>query len=374
MKEVMTYKSGKFYFSDEYGTEKVKNFLVRAEVLNEIIASLPILPELAASFEPEIMYGSIAGTAAIEGNPLTKEDVKKIAEGLDIQGYAVKDKQEIKNLIKVYKWLHDPLAAKDPFLLSEDFIRDLHKKITFDIPHKRNMPGNYRNGRVEVGDKAHGGVFVPPKCLEDVSALMAEYIEWINSREVTGLHPLVRAPLAHYYFSVIHPFWDGNGRTARFIEALILKAGGVKYMPRELSNYYYRNMDEYYIAFSNTNKLKKDVSPFMEFFLEAIVSSMEKIKKIIIDFIRIFSLRDYYTQQNQKKAITKRQFELLSLLLNSPVGFEFSLKDLTLKTPFKLLYLKVTTQTARRDLARLTDMGLLIVEGKKYKLNFRVLG
>ena len=197
MKEVMTYKSGKFCFSDQYDIQAVNDLFVRAVVLNETIVDLPILPRLASQLEPDIMYSSIAGTAAIEGNPITQEDVRKIAEGQDIEEYTIKDKQEIKNLIEAYKCLSDPLVVTEPFLLSEDLIRDLHKKITFDVPHERNTPGNYRNGRVEVGDKAHGGVYKPPKCLDDVANLMREYVEWINGDEVMELHPLVRAPLAH---------------------------------------------------------------------------------------------------------------------------------------------------------------------------------
>ena len=58
-------------------------------------------------------------------------------------------------------------------------------------------------------------------------------------------------------FCIIHPFWDGNGRTGRLIEAIILQASNIKYVPRELSNYYYRNVDEYYNSFSKSIRIKK---------------------------------------------------------------------------------------------------------------------
>jgi Fic family protein len=202
---------------------------------------------------------------------------------------------------------------------------------------------------------------------------MAEFIAWINSKDILALEPFLRAALAHYYFCLIHPFWDGNGRTARLIEAILLQSSNIKYVPKELSNYYYRNVDDYYISFSKSIKLKKDVTPFLEFMLTASVESLKKIKNSIIYFIRKFSLRDMYAFEKKSKNITKRQFDLLSLLLDNPV--EFILKDLMEKSPYSILYRKVSTQTARRDLKKLVEMKLLNnTENNKFYLNFRALG
>ncbi len=274
MKPFMTFKSGKFYFCDNYDEAKINNLLIHATVLNETVVDLPILPELSSRLEPDIMYSSISGTAMIEGNPITGEDVKRIADGEDVEGYTQKDKQEIKNLILAYNWLQDTGTPDEPFHITEAIIKELHKIITNDIPHENNLPGQYRNGLVHVGNKAHGGRYTPPKIVVDIKNLMVELIDWINSEEIIKLDPFLRASLAHYHFCLIHPFWDGNGRTARIIEALILQSSGIKYVPKELSNYYYRNVDNYYTAFSKSIKLKKDVTPFVEFMLSATVESL----------------------------------------------------------------------------------------------------
>lgn len=375
MRDFMTFKSGKFYFSEKFDYLKINDLLIRAIVLNETIVDLPILPELSSCLEPEIMYSSISGTAAIEGNPITEEDVKKIAEGQDLEEYTKKDKQEIINLIKAYNLLSDIDFTYNPFILTEDLIRELHKIITDQVPDEHNIPGRYRNGIVHIGDKAHGGIYTPPKILKDVINLMKEFVSWINSDEITKISPFIRAAIVHYHFCIIHPFWDGNGRTARLIEAIILQAANIKYAPKELSNFYYRNVDDYYIAFSKSIKLKKDVTPFIEFALNAAVHSLTKIKESIVYFIRKFALRDYYTFQKQQKAITKRQFDLLSLLLDYPVFFVFNIKDLFYVPPFSFLYSRVGTQTARRDLKKLSSMELILLDDKgKYILNFRILG
>lgn len=373
MRDFLTFKSGKFYFSDSYDTNRINNLLIRAMVLNETVVDLPILPEFSSKIEPEIMYSSISGTAAIEGNPINKEDVRKIAAGEEIETYTKKDQQEIKNLIKAYNLLSSIEPDSDPFLLTEDFVKKLQKIITNDIPDENNIPGQYRNGLVYVGDKAHGGRYTPPKILDDIKNLMREFIDWINSDSILNLDPFLRASLAHYHFCLIHPFWDGNGRTARIIEAIILQSSNVKYVPKELSNYYYKNVDDYYMAFSKSIKLKTDVTPFVEFILQASIESLKGIKDSIVYFIRKFSLRDFYAFEKKNKMITERQFNLLSLLLDNQV--HFSLKDLLGTTPFSILYNKVTTQTARRDLKKLTEMKLLKVsEDKKYYLNYHALG
>lgn len=373
MREFLTFKSGKFYFSEKYDSSQIERLLVRATVLNETIVDLPILPELASQIQPDIMYSSIAGTAAIEGNPITGDDVKKIARGEHVEIYTKKDQQEIKNLIKAYNLLSGIEPIGEPFRLTEELICELHKIITSDVPDENNVPGKYRNGLVYVGDKAHGGIYTPPKIIEDIQNLMREFVEWMNSDEILRLNPFIRASLSHYYFCVIHPFWDGNGRTARLLEAILLQSSNIKYVPRELSNYYYRNVDEYYNSFSKGIKLKNDTTPFLKFCLEAAVDSLARIKETIVYFIRKFSLRDFYRFQKQKKILTTRQFELLSLLLDNPV--KFSIKELLENRPFSILYSKITTQTARRDLKKLVFEKLLLVdENNKYSLNFRVLG
>ena len=373
MKEFLTFKSGKFYFNEKFDRLQVDNLLIRATVLNETIVDLPILPELALKIEPEIMYSSISGTAAIEGNPITEEDVQKIAQGEDVEIYTKKDKQEILNLIKAYSLLSGIEPGVEPFVVTEELICELHEIITSDVPDENNIPGKYRNGIVHVGDKAHGGIYTPPKIIKDIQNLMRMLVAWINCEEILHINPFVRAAMLHYYFCAIHPFWDGNGRTARLLEAILLQSSNIKYLPRELSNYYYRNVDDYYIAFSKSIKLKKDITPFLKFCLESSVDSLTRIKKSIIFFIRKFSLREFYRVEKQKKTLTQRQFELLDLLLDHPINFV--LKDLHNKTPFSILYNKVTTQTARRDLKKLLTKKLLVLgKDNKYFLNFRVLG
>jgi cell filamentation protein, protein adenylyltransferase len=372
VKKVETYKSGKFAFSRMFSLRKINPLRIEAQILYETIKDLPILPQLATSLEQELIQRSIHGTAAIEGNPLTEDRVSEIIAGTDLMDGKERAEQEILNLKAAYafvKELKDPVGHLE---LTETFISDVHRLITLGIDIELNNPGVYRNHKVQVGDRSHGGVYAPPKCLPDIKNLMTVFCEWINSEELVELYPPIRAALAHYYLGLVHPFGDGNGRTVRIIEAVMMRASGIKYVPIMLSNYYYRNMDEYFSTFSKTIKSKdNDVTPFLRFALNGFIASLRELKEKIIFYIRKFSLRDYYEYLKNEKLITRRQHDLLIILLETQGTF--SLNDLFTNMPFKVLYRNVSERTARRDLTKLSSTLLNNVERNKYELNWRTL-
>ena len=275
-KSIMTFKSGKFVFSAKYDEQKIKPLLVESRILYETIKDLPILPDMATSLEEELIRRSIFGTAAIEGSPLTEEKVAEIVSSPEYTGKTKKAEKEILNLKNVYGLIKVLPEGTSPFRIGEDLIKNIHEIITKDLEDKQNTPGKYRSDIVYVGDEGHGGRYVPPKILDDIKNLMKEYAEWINSEDIKNLSPIIRAALAHYHFGLIHPFGDGNGRTARVIEALLLSAAGIKYIPVMLSNFYYKNMDDYYWAFSKSIKNKEnDVTPFLEFVLKGFIEELK---------------------------------------------------------------------------------------------------
>jgi Fic family protein len=371
MKEVSTFKSGKFIFCDQFDKTRIEMLLVEASTLNSAINDLPILPNWSSQIDPELLYSSIASTAAIEGNSLNAEEVRALDEGkIPDAGHTAKDRLEITNLINAYRAI-DTLPAKPiPLISSEQHIKELHKRITFDLPYNDNIPGAYRNGKVIVGDKAHGDIYNPPKIIEDVRMLMAEFIDWMNSDDLINENVFIRSALAHYHFSLIHPFWDGNGRVARLLEALLLQSAGIRFLPKMLSNYYYRHVDDYYRAFSDTIKAKKDVTPFLEFNLRGVIESLQQMKSRIAFFIRKLAMRDYLHFLDSNKAISKRQSDLLTLLLDDSSEKSFTLHELQLTMPYTMLYRKVSEMTARRDLKNLLNLKLLAINTEgRYHLN-----
>lgn len=392
VRKVLTFKSGEFVFSRKFSGDILYKS-IEARVLLRTVIDLPILPNLVAKIEEEVIIKSIFGTAAIEGNPLTEEKVAEILSKLKLEG-SEKLKQaekEIINLKYAYEFittmpvtmdlsfpnrqglLWKMITEEGSGALTEDIIKKIHSIVTKDIEHEYNIPGQYRNNIVKVGNEEHGGIYTPPKILEDIQILMKKFIEWINREEILELDPMIRAALAHYHLGLIHPFADGNGRTARLVEALLLRLSGIKYVPAMLSNFYYRNIDDYFRAFSNSiNNKENNVTPFLEFVFKGFIESLNEIKDRITFYIRKFTLRDYYASLRKEGDISQRQHDLLIILLDHLKPF--ALKDLHIVSPFSILYSKVSTRTAIRDLKKLCDIKLLNVKDGKYELNFRTLG
>lgn len=375
--KVDTFKAGRFAFSSDYDEQRIGPLLIEARVLKETVADLPVLPAYAAQLESEVIRRSIFGTAAVEGNPLSEDQVGEILSGEDRDQHLAQAEQEIFNLQRAYAAARDfgsRVAGQiDHFIITEEFIRDMHAAITAGIDHPQNEPGSYRNHPVEVSDKKHGGVYRPPKALADIQTLMGALTEWLNSDALLALEPPLRAALAHYHLGLIHPFSDGNGRTARLLEAVMLEARGVKRVPLMLSNYYYAHIDEYYWAFSLSRRSKAcDVTPFLEFVLQAFCAALREMKANMSLHIRLLALRDHVSHLRQARKLTARQHNFLELLLDKP--YLFTLSELWTLPAFAALYRDVSERTGRRDLAKLSDMRLLIRDEKgKYRLNLHAL-
>jgi len=209
--------------------------------------------------------------------------------------------------------------------------------------------------------------------LEDIKMLMEHYVKWINSAEILRGHRIIRPILSHYYLALIHPFGDGNGRTARLVEAYIFKKEGFVYVPEMLSNYYYRNMDDYYWAFSKSIKNKEhNITEFLDFALEGVVKSLKEIKSHIIYFIRLFCLKDYYAHLKETKTISRRQYDLIKVIIS--MNIPFTLKDMGNKEPFSVLFRGVGGRTIRRDIDRLKELGLIRLNREgKFECNHNVL-
>ncbi|MEW5913088.1 MAG: Fic family protein [Thermodesulfobacteriota bacterium] len=371
--KIMTFKSGNFAFSRVYDKVAVEKLLIEAKTLREAVEDMPILPKWASQLEEEVIRRSIYSTAALEGNPLSEQQVGAIIEADRAGQFTARAEREISNLKLAYQACRLLAIPKGAFLLSEKLIQSMHKTITAGIEHATNVPGSYREHSVKVGNSEHGGTYTPPKIRADIEKLMREFVVWLNSPEALAEEPLVRAGLAHFHLGAIHPFADGNGRTARLMEAVILRADGIKHAPEMLSKYYYNHMDDYYWAFTRSERNKEnDLTPFLTFVLNAFLVSLREIKQKIGYIIRRLALRDYIAYLRGQKAITMRQYDLLGILVEY---FQpFTLNDLFTSPHFVALYREVSDRTARRDIKKLLDLRLLLeTEKGKYSTNFNVL-
>jgi len=368
----VTATSKVFMFSDAYDKKALSELVSRAEILNTTISDIPILPEQASDMDTLIMAESISGTAAIEGNPYTEQDIRNILEQKEAKNYSHNHEIEVENLIAAYKTLDNFEYEGDYFIITEDFIKELHLSLTEGLTNNGNTPGFYRDKLIKVGSKEHGGVYRPPSNLNDIEQLMASFIDWINSEELLNASPFIRAALAHYHLSLIHPFFTGNGRTARLLEAYILHAANVQHVSKMLASHYYCNKDEYFLSFSSTKRKSKDTTPFLKFVLDAVNACLDELKNRVYGYLYDLTMREFLNIMKNDGDLNTRQYELVLLMMEEDV--EISLAGLQTEKPFVYLYKDVTEQTARRDLKKLSDMNLLKSEdSKNYHLCFDTL-
>lgn len=353
----------------------------RVEDAHKRFASAPVFPDAINKLENEVLVSSVHGTDSIEGGVLS---IRETEEAMSLAPEEAKREAQrrIVNLKNAYamaegfaidRWVGRPGEYRDQsFLIIEDMLTDLHKVITEGLQHQRNIPGRYRDNpkeiKTKVGDADHGGVYVPPKCLDDIENLIKVFIEWINSDGVMSLPPLIRAPLAHYYFERIHPFWDGNGRVGRLLEAMILKAAGYKYASKTLSAYYLEHIDEYFTVFNLARKAeeKKETYPnnvFIEFFLKGMLEAINRNHDFLNRIIGLLWYESNLRSSLDKKEINTRQYTIVSNMLAK--GHVHRLKDIQMEPWYQSLYKKLTRHTISRDLKGLVEKKLISIDKDK---------
>ena len=197
-----------------------KNTIETLESKFKVLDSLRPIPDamlakIREQFQIEMTYNS----NGIEGNSLTlKETFWVIQEGLTIKGKPLKDHLEAKNHKEALDFLYELIDKDKKNTISEHLIKELHHLVVQDS--QRRIAGQYRDGDVYISGSDHR----PPIHI-DVPIKMRELLVWLIENKKKH-HIIELAALFHHQFVNIHPFWDGNGRTARLImNVLILGAG-----------------------------------------------------------------------------------------------------------------------------------------------------
>lgn len=260
-------------------TPKIAKTLSSIEVSRSSIAGLPITAKMIASLRETARISSTHHSTAIEGNKLSFNEVQEIIKGGGHFPNREKDETEVLNYYNALDYLDIIAQHRTP--IHENDIKKLHG-ISF---LGKNKPTPYRDGQnvIRAGKLV---VYIPPK-ESDVSQLMQDLILWINDSVDGGLPIPIIAGLAHYQFATIHPYYDGNGRTARLLATLILhKYGyGLKGI-YSLEEYYSKDLNAYYSALTvgsdedyyDGKRESADLTQFLEYFIDGMDQSFVNVK------------------------------------------------------------------------------------------------
>lgn len=371
-----THRSGPFTFEVGVDMNEVDFLLTRVEDAYDRFYAAPFFNELIDELESLSLVSAVHSTNTIEGATFT---IKETAETMKLTADQIQNEQQqrIINLQEAYNKiksnsLHPTFTSKIPkikALLTATQFQEFHKIVCKNLTlPAHHSPGEYRKetkgSLVQVGDDKHGGVYTPPKCPVDIIKLTQALADWSNHDTVINLSPLLRAPLVHYYFERIHPFQDGNGRVGRLIEASILEESGYHYVSKAITSYYLINIDKYYALFnecrkSAEKKLPYPNTPFVKFFLEGILDTINYLQDKVNSFISLHITQSYASQLKEDKTINDRQATLLQQIISD--NSLDQLKKLVKQPWYDALYKNLSRRTKQRDLEALKNKNLLSV-------------
>ena len=265
-------------------TSKVATSLMRIEAARQAVQDLPITPSVLATLRDTARLYSTHYSTQIEGNRLTQEQVAKVIGRQEHFQGRERDEKEVLGYYAALEKVEEVAASKAP--VSEVHIQTLHALVMAE-GRKRARPTPYRDGQNVIRDSRTRGIVYMPAEAKDVPSLMKALATWISTSLRDSLPCPIRAGIAHYQFATVHPYYDGNGRTARLLTTLIVHLGGYGlkgiYSPEE---YYARDLGAYYKALTvgpshnyYEGRAKAGITGWVEYFCEGVANSFESVRR-----------------------------------------------------------------------------------------------
>jgi Fic family protein len=265
-------------------TSNTASALMRIEAAKEAVSHLPITTSVLASLRESARLYSTHYSTRIEGNRLTQEQVSKVVEKQQHFPGRERDEREVLGYYAAIEKVEQFAAAKGA--VTEQQIKLLHALVMAGGSSRvKSTP--FRDGQNVIRDsRSNRIVYMPPEA-KDVPTLMKELVAWIGTSAASGLPSPIRAGIAHYQFATIHPYYDGNGRTARLLTTLILHLGGYDLKGLySLEEYYARNLPAYYEALTigpshnyYGGRAESDITQWVDYFCSGVAESFETVRK-----------------------------------------------------------------------------------------------
>ena len=283
----------------------VPHFSISAALLNEVerVAALRERIQSAAvdlawipALQKDTRTRNVHASTAIEGNPLTLEQVRALEEGRELSRAGTRPKREVINYFAGLRYVEKNAALET---VRHDDVLELHRILAGEVMDQGEA-GRYRTMGVRVGD------YLPPPA-EAVSGLMFELLEWWNTA-ATKLSPVLSSAILHHRFESIHPFADGNGRTGRTLSLWELyRRGFDTHHIFSVDEYFWEDRPRYYAELDAVRRAGDDLSGWLEYCAEGLHTTLERA------WLRIQTIQGGASGA-KKLALRPRQEQLLHLL------------------------------------------------------------
>ena len=328
-------------------TDKILNNLTAIASAREVIEQSYLVPKWEAGLRRRALLHNTHSSTAIEGNSLSLEQVEALAAGKDVSATA-KDKQEVLNYIEALEAI-PALAEKLKIGISD--ILNIHKILTKNVMQSAADSGSFRNRQVFVGKRVIDGAglkevveYMPPKTKE-VPGLVKEFLDWLNLDKAREINPVLLAGIVHYEIARIHPFIDGNGRTARALAMFILYVSGFDHRRIfALDDYYDRDRQAYYAALKTAQVNNGDITQWLEYFTDGVAYSVNEVKEAVL---KVGSKKK--KGQRAQVALTPKQLKIVEY-----ISVHGKVRNKDLQGLFK-----ISAQAIHKELTKLVELKVI---------------
>jgi len=355
-----------------YEFAEIANELTRAKAAIISLASMPFQRSWAEELQFIQLKREVAGTSRIEGAEFTEKELEAAMRETPEQLHT-RSQRQAATAVATYRWIAT-LPNDQP--IDANLICEVHRRIVIGADDDHCGPGilRARDQNVNFGAPRHRGAEGGDECRQAFESLCRAI-----QHEFTPHDPLIQAFALHYHLAAMHPFLDGNGRTARALEALCLQRTGLKdSLFIAMSNYYYEEKNGYLTALAQVRAEGHNLTPFLKFALKGVESQCQRLLKEIQTKIRKALFRNMMfdlfrrLRTRRTRVMAERHLEILKLLLESD---SILLEDLTRKTDAQYRSLGNPYKALIRDLnylIRLEAIGAEKVDQNRYRIFARL--
>ena len=275
-------------------TPQLLSWVEEIAALRERILGAGIELSWVPALQKETRARNAHASTAIEGNPLSLEQVRALDDGRTLAAAEKRATREVVNYFAGLRFVEKRARKKR---LGHADILELHRVLAGGVMDQ-GQAGRYRMIAVRVGS------FTPPPP-QDVSGLMFELIEWWN-KEAPKLSPVLSSSILHYRFETIHPFADGNGRTGRALALWELyRRGFDTHHIFSVDEYYWEDRARYYAELDGARKAGEDLTRWLEYCAVGLRQTLERA------WLRV---QVFNVKKKVKLVLRPKQEELLNLL------------------------------------------------------------
>jgi len=335
-----------------YDGNAIMAALVEAKSAVQSLTTLPYQKSWVEALQEMQLKREVAGTSRIEGAEFTERELEEaVRPNVSPEELRTRSQRQANAAMRTYRWLGEIPADR---AISDGLVREIHRRLVTGCDDDHCPPGvlRGRDYNVTFGIPPHRGAEGGPFCEEAFAGLLLS-----AQTEFRDHDPLVQAMALHYHLAAMHPFLDGNGRTARAMEALMLRRAGLTDRAFvAMSNYYYDEKPAYLRILSEVRQANHDLTPFLVFALRGVRIQCERLTAEIRKQMQKALFRDtMYSLFNRletqrKRIVGERQVEILKLLLDEE---ELSVAALRSKVNSSYKSLGNEENAFMRDLAQL---------------------